>query len=586
MLDRLGVDGERSFRDVNHNRNAAGPFRGDDDAGDHQLRGVRMTGTGSESSNGNVMQNGLWVSSPISRRQLFVGAGGAAILAALAACGGGETSTTGTGSTGGTPKPGGNFRLGVTGGGSKDIFDGQNIVTKPDQARLVSAFETLLTFDDDYRLQTDGLAESVEADNPKQYTIRLQKGIEFQDGKTLTADDVIYSLQRIGTEGNGLTGFAATASMDIANIKKVDQYTVQLPLKTPDSTIPQTLASYTFGIVPVGYKAYPAPQIGTGPFKLKSFTPGQESVSERNPNYWRSGQPYFDTVTITDFADATAQVNALQGGQIDAMTDLPAAQVAAVKANGANALISKTGGWVPLCMAIDMDPFTDVRVRQAMRLIVDRQAMIDQIASGYGTIANDLYAPFDDGYYSDAPQREQNIDEAKSLLKDAGQEGLTVDLHTTAGASGMVSLATVFATQAKDAGVTVNVKVDPNYYGDSYLKLAFSVDFWGTRGYLNQVQQGSLPTSPYNETHWPPASGEGSDFGSLYQQALAATDDAKRIELEQEMQKAEYNVGGYIIPFFGDLIDGYAANVAGLAPSKGTLNLAGFGHGFRTIWFS
>ena len=545
-----------------------------------------MTGTGSESSNGNVMQNGLWVSSPISRRQLFVGAGGAAILAALAACGGGETSTTGTGSTGGTPKPGGNFRLGVTGGGSKDIFDGQNIVTKPDQARLVSAFETLLTFDDDYRLQTDGLAESVQADNPKQYTIRLQKGIEFQDGKTLTADDVIYSLQRIGTEGNGLTGFAATASMDIANIKKMDQYTVQLPLKTPDSTIPQTLASYTFGIVPVGYKAYPAPQIGTGPFKLKSFTPGQESVSERNPNYWRSGQPYFDTVTITDFADATAQVNALQGGQIDAMTDLPAAQVAAVKANGANALISKTGGWVPLCMAIDMDPFTDLRVRQAMRLIVDRQAMIDQIASGYGTIANDLYAPFDDGYYSDAPQREQNIDEAKSLLKDAGQEGLTVDLHTTAGASGMVSLATVFATQAKDAGVTVNVKVDPNYYGDSYLKLAFSVDFWGTRGYLNQVQQGSLPTSPYNETHWPPASGEGSDFGSLYQQALAATDDAKRIELEQEMQKAEYNVGGYIIPFFGDLIDGYAANVAGLAPSKGTLNLAGFGHGFRTIWFS
>jgi peptide/nickel transport system substrate-binding protein len=545
-----------------------------------------MTGTGSESSNGNVMQNGLWVSSPISRRQLFVGAGGAAILAALAACGGGETSTTGTGSTGGTPKPGGNFRLGVTGGGSKDIFDGQNIVTKPDQARLVSAFETLLTFDDDYRLRPDGLAESVEADNPKQYTIRLQKGIEFQDGKTLTADDVIYSLQRIGTEGNGLTGFAATASMDIANIKKVDQYTVQLPLKTPDSTIPQTLASYTFGIVPVGYKAYPAPQIGTGAYKLKSFTPGQESVSERNPNYWRSGQPYFDTVTITDFADATAQVNALQGGQIDAMTDLPAAQVAAVKANGANALISKTGGWVPLCMAIDMDPFTDVRVRQAMRLIVDRQAMIDQIASGYGTIANDLYAPFDDGYYSDAPQREQNIDEAKSLLKDAGQEGLTVDLHTTAGASGMVSLATVFATQAKDAGVTVNVKVDPNYYGDSYLKLAFSVDFWGTRGYLNQVQQGSLPTSPYNETHWPPASGEGSDFGSLYQQALAATDDAKRIELEQEMQKAEYNVGGYIIPFFGDLIDGYAANVAGLAPSKGTLNLAGFGHGFRTIWFS
>jgi len=549
-----------------------------------------MTGSGNNRWHVNERHGGLWLSSPISRRQLFVGAGGVALAGTLAACSGDSPSPSGSGSPTGSPKRGGNFRLGVTGGGSKDLFDGQNIVTKPDQARLVSAFETLLTFDDEYQLQTDGLAESVEADNPKQFTIRLRSGIEFQDGKTLTADDVIYSLQRIGTQANGLTGFAATASMDIKNVKKMDDLTVRLPLLSPDSTIPQTLASYTFGIVPVGYEGFngdASTQIGTGPYKLQSFTPGQESVSERNPNYWRGdGSPYFDTVTITDFADATAQVNALQGGQIDAMTDLPAAQVAAVEAKGLRVLNSPTGGWVPLCMAIDMAPFDDNRVRQAMRLIVDRQGMIDQIASGFGTIANDLYAPFDEGYFSDLPQREQDIDQAKSLLKAAGQEGLTVDLHTTPGASGMVPLATVFATQAKEAGVTVNVKNDPNYYGDAYLKLAFSVDFWGTRGYLNQVQQGSLPTSPYNETHWPPTSGEGSNFGDLYQQALAATDDAKRIEIMHEMQQLEYDLGGYIIPFFNNLIDGYAANVAGLSPSKGTLNLAGFGHGYRTIWFS
>ena len=88
----------------------------------------------------------------------------------------------------------------------------------------------------------------------------------------------------------------------------------------------------------------------------------------------------------------------------------------------------------------------------------------------------------------------------------------------------MVELASVFASQAKAAGVNITVKNDPNYYGDAYLKLAFSVDFWGTRGYLNQVQQGSLPNSPYNETHWPPKSGDGSNFGDLYKQALAETD--------------------------------------------------------------
>ena len=561
-----------------------------DDANHHSLEGVTMTETSGGSSTRYQLQSGLWVDSAFTRRQLLAGAGGAAMLAALAACGGDTSpSPVPSGGATGKPKPGGNFRLGVTGGGSKDILDGQNIVTKPDQARLVSAFETLLVFDQDYQLQTDGLAESVEADNPKQYTIRLQQGIQFHNGKELTADDVIYSLQRIGTQANGLTGFAATATLDIANLKKVDKYTVRLPLKTPDSTVPQTLASYTFGIVPVGYEAFkgdPSTQVGTGPYKLKSFTPGQESVSERNPNYWRTGQPYFDTVTITDFADATAQVNALLGGQIDAMTDLPAAQVKAVESRGIKVLNSKTGGWVPLCMAIDLPPFDDNNVRQAMRLIVDRQAMIDQIASGFGFVGNDLYAPFDEGYLSEAPQREQDIDQAKSLLKTAGKEGLTVDLHTTNGASGMVALATIFASQAKEAGVTVKVKNDPNYYGDSYLKLGFSVDFWGTRGYLNQVQQGSLPSSPYNETHWPPKSGEGSNFGDLYNQALAATDANKRIEIEHEMQQLEYDLGGYIIPFFGNLIDGYSAKVAGFVPSKGTLNLDSFGHGYRTIWFT
>jgi peptide/nickel transport system substrate-binding protein len=368
----------------------------------------------------------------------------------------------------------------------------------------------------------------------------------------------------------------------------MDKYTVRLPLLSADSTIPQTLASYTFGIVPVGYKTYSgdvSTQVGTGPYKLKSFDPGQQSVSERNPNYWRSGEPYFDQVTIIDFADATAQVNALLGGQIDAMTDLPASQVQVVKSHQMAALISKTGGWLPLCMAIDMPPFNDNRVRQAMRLLVDREAMVEQILSGYGFVGNDLYSPFDEGYNKDLPQREQDIDQAKSLLKAAGKEGLNVDLHTTAGAAGMVSLASVFASQAKQAGVTINVKNDPNYYGDAYLKLAFSVDFWGTRGYLNQVQQGSLPTSPYNETHWPPKSGPGSNFGSLYKQALAATDDSKRVEIEHEMQKLEYDNGGYIIPFFGDLIDGYSTKVQGLKPSKGTLNLDTYGHGYRTIWF-
>jgi peptide/nickel transport system substrate-binding protein len=520
----------------------------------------------------------------ISRRQLFAGTAGLAVAGGLAACGSNSSPSASPTQPAGQPRRGGNFRLGVTGGGSKDIMDGQNIITKPDQARLVTAFETLLLFDDNYQLTSNGLAESVTQDTPKQYTVKLRQGIEFSNGKTLTADDVLYSFQRIGTKANGLTGFAATATMDIAGMKKLDKYTVRLPLKTPDSTVPQTLASYTFGIVPAGYQAYPHAQVGTGAYKLKSFTPGQQSVHTRNPNYWRSGQPYFDTVTITDFSSSTAQVNALLGGQIDAMTDLPPSQVKVVQTRGMSALVSKTGGWLPICMAIDMPPFNDVRVRQAMRLIVDRPGMLEQVASGYGFVGNDLYAPFDPGYNHSLPQRHQDIAQAKSLLKAAGHASLSVDLHTTNGAAGMVETATVFANQAQAAGVKINVINDPNYYGNQYLKLAFSIDFWGTRSYLNQVQQGSLPNAPYNETHWPPKSGTGSNFGSLYNQALASTDAATRVQVEQQMQQTEYDIGGYIIPFFGGLIDGYSTKVRGLKPSKGTLNLDSFGHGFRTIW--
>src|SRR6516164_8497239 len=495
----------------------------------------------------------------VSRRQLLAGTAGLVAAGGLAAACGSSSSSPSAGATtgaSGAPKRGGNFRLGVTGGGSKDIMDGQNIITKPDHARLMTAFETLLLFDENYQLTTNGLAESVTQDNPKQYTIRLRQGIEFQNGKTMTADDVIYSFQRIGTKKYGLTGYAATATMDIAGMKKLDQYTVRLPLKSPDSTIPQTLGSYTFNVVPTGYQAYPHPQVGTGPYKLKSFAPGQQSVHERNPNYWRSGQPYFDTVTIIDFSDATGQVNGLLGGQIDAMTDLPPSQVKVVQGRAMGALVSKTGGWLPICMAIDMPPFTDVRVRQAMRLLVDRPGMLQQVSSGYGFIGNDLYAPFDPGYDKALPQRHQDIAQAKSLLKAAGHANLSVDLHTTNGAAGMVETATVFANQASAAGVKINVINDPNYYGNLYLKLPFSVDFWGTRAYLNQVQQGSLPTSPYNETHWPPKSGQGSNFEALYNQALAEPDATKRFAVMHEMQSLEYDIGGYIIPFFGDLIDG------------------------------
>ena len=102
-------------------------------------------------------------------------------------------------------------------------------------------------------------------------------------------------------------------------------------------------------------------------------------------------------------AQSIPAVYALKGGQIDAMTDVPAGQVDAAQGSGIGILNSQTGGWIPLCMAIDMPPFDDPKVRQAFRLIIDRKAILEQVGNGYGQIANDMYAPFDEGYDKSLP---------------------------------------------------------------------------------------------------------------------------------------------------------------------------------------
>jgi peptide/nickel transport system substrate-binding protein len=511
--------------------------------------------------------------------------GGAAVLAS------GALASAADAALRAGPKRGGTFRIGVSGGSAKDFIDGQNIVTRPDQARIVTGWETLLVFDSQFKLKFDGLAEEISAKRADVWTIRVRQGIEFHNGKTLGADDVIYSLRRLVDPKLKLFGGAALSSIDPARIKKVDKRTVRLFLKQKDVTILDALGQYIAGIVPVGYSpgaiGKANPNVGTGPYKLQSFTPGQQSTHVRNPNYWRSGQPYFDKVVIIDFPDDTARVNALLGGQVDAITDVPPAQVAVVNGHsGTKVLESPSAAWTPIIMRVDAAPFTDVRVRQAMRLIANRPQMVAQALSGHGRVGNDLYAPFDEAFASSLPQRHQDIEKAKSLLKAAGQSNLSVDLQSTNGALGMNEGAQVFAQQAKAAGVTVNVKILDSgaFYSDQYLKWPFSTDFWGSRNYLSQVAAGSLPTSPYNESHWPDTADQ--KFLSLYKQALGTVDKKKRTAIVQEMQTMEYNNGGYLIWGFSTLLDGYSTKVNGLkAGDKGVLPLNAFGHGYRTIWF-
>ncbi|WP_411720076.1 ABC transporter substrate-binding protein [Mycetocola sp.] len=513
------------------------------------------------------------------RTRLITSLALSASLLGLAACSSGVSAAQ-SGSAVSDPKTGGNLRVGIVGGSAKDTLDAHAPVTHPDQARAIQLYDTLATYDDQRGIQM-ALADSVTPSaDARTWTVHLRPGLKFSDGKPITAEDVIFTFRRITDPAAPMAGATSLTTLQRDAIQASDPSTVVLSVSAPNSMFPDTIAQYTFGIVPVGYD--PKNPVSSGPFALETFTPGQQSVFARNPHYWRTGQPLLDKVTIIDFPDDTARVNALLGGQVDAIDQLPLGQVNIVKANPSmKVLESTTGSWTPFTMRVDQAPFDDPKVREAFRLIVDRKQMVEQVLGGHGTIGNDMYAPLDKCFPSDVPQRGQDIEKAKQLLAEAGKSNLSVDLVTSPVAAGLVEAAQVFAQQAKAAGVNVNVKkVDPGeFYGDQYLQWTFAQDFWFTRDYLSQASASGFKTSPYNETHW-----NDADWSALVAKAQATTDEAARCSLIAEAHKIEFERGGYIIWGFPNSVDAHSAMVQGFTPDKSGIPLTSFG--FRNVWLN
>jgi peptide/nickel transport system substrate-binding protein len=523
----------------------------------------------------------------LTRRDLLgTAAIGSVVLGAggfLSACGGSGTpsSTPSTsGIPGGTPRRGGTLRAAITGGSSSDTLNPLNAITNADYSRVQNLFEGLAQVDANGQSQLV-LAEEVSPNAKGDvWTIRVRRGVEFHDGKELTADDVIYSFRAILNPKAPGIGATVLAPIDAARLKRLDRYTVLVPCKTPFATMHEALAIPGYSdVVPVGFdKTRP---VGTGPFKLVSFTPGVQSTFVRHPSYWQTGRPYLDQVVITDYADETSQVNALVAGQADVVNTLSIDSVAQIRSAGRQLLISPGGGWVPFTMRVDTAPFNDVRVRQALRYAIDRQQMLELVFGGHGTLGNDVFGIWSSDYDHSLAQRVQDIPRAKSLLRQAGHQGLTVELVTADMAQGAVKMAQVLAQQVSAAGITVNLRqvTVAEIFGTNFIKWPFAQDYWYYDFYLPMVALGTLPTAPYNECHF-----SNPRYTSLYQQATAELDPAKRADIAHEMQQIDYDEGGYIIPFFPGVIDSYGSNVHGLKPTKSGISLNSYQ--FTDVWLA
>jgi peptide/nickel transport system substrate-binding protein len=508
------------------------------------------------------------------RRLLAVGATGALTLGAgplLAACGSGS-STKHTSLGGGKPVRGGTLTIGMLTGGSAETVNPGLSVSYLDILRLNQLYDWLVLPGEDIKTLVPSLATSAEPNaDATVWTIRLRDGVNWHDGKPFTADDVVWTVKSWSNPTNQMFG-GAGPFIDFKGVRKRDRLTMEIPLTRPAAQFSSFLTFPSAAVIQNGAsaKSVSTHPIGTGPFKFQSFTPGSQSVFVRNPNYWRApGKPYLDKLVINSaFSDETSRDNSLLGGQIDVAPVYSNSKAKQQQSGGqVNLLIAPGSAPFYFTMRVDKGEFADVRVRQAMKLLIDRKAMIDDILYGYATLGTDNYSLYEQ-YAINVPAT-HDVEKAKSLLKAAGLSSVTVAVAPAG--PGYVESVTLLSQQAKAAGLTVNVQtVSTSTYFTSaggYLSRSFGVDT-GITVNSQTIWAGFefLKGCSINETGWPNQPGGGDQ--ALLNKAIGAINPTQAASLWAEVQHQQLSQGGLLIWAWPSWIDAAATHVKGLSAGK------------------
>jgi peptide/nickel transport system substrate-binding protein len=449
------------------------------------------------------------------------------------------------------------------------------INTDDDAYHQYAIYNRLISVDKTMQLQPE-LASSWEVSKDGlTWTFHLVKGVTFHDGRPFTSKDVVYTFKRLIDPATGSPAASTLAFLDPAGLKAVDDNTVTFTTKSPIANLPELISVKYALIVPDGSKSEDLKLhgIGTGPFVQQTFTPAEtKRVLVRNPHYWKAGLPKAQCLEISVMTEEVPRTAALQSAAVDLILVTSAASVPQLQTDKNIKLVeSPPGTYYTFTMRVDAKPFTDNRVRQAMKLVVDRQAMVDTVMLGHAEAGNDNPVPpsWPAAYTDQAPKRD--VAKAKELLAAAGYpNGLDVDLNTAEGSPGMLKMAEAFQQMAAEAGIRVNLIQNP---ADSYWDTV-----WNKRDFFNTAWSARIPaqglsfifvkSSNINESHW-----YRDDYDALLDKATKELDNAKRADLYKQAQKMITEEGGEIIPFFIKTVAAMRANCSGYEPHMQSNNL-------------
>ena len=347
-------------------------------------------------------------------------------------------------------------------------------VTDPASIGVLSQVGEYLILDDPKDGLQPKLALSWEADETaKRWTFKLRPGVKFHDGRTVTAKDVVASFERLVDPNSGSSALSAYKGiLSKGGAKIVDDETVAFDLDQSNSNFPFYVSSdvYNAVILPADYAGdFEKNFNGTGPFKLESFRPKQGASFVRNPDYW-GDKALPDRIEIKFLDDEQAQVVALQAGQLDVIPSTTRLELA-IEGNANFKLLSvQASSHDVVHLRTDQAPFTDKRIRRALALTLDREAIVKGLLKGRAIVGNDTpFAPIFPSADPSVPQRKQDIAEAKRLLAEAGvPNGFQVTL-TTERAYDIPDYAVIIQNFAKKAGIDIKLNVLPQdaYYGSA-----------------------------------------------------------------------------------------------------------------------